>query len=247
MPIDIAAYLKSITAEFMAQKDRVRHFIGLDHLPTDGGWKEAVLRAMISRTLPSRYAAASGFVVTENEASSQIDVLIYDTAVPILYKGGDIVFVQPAACAAAIEVKSHLNATSFRDATKKLADVCALIRRHDRDTKLFSGIFSYDGDGGTHQRSLTHIASAADGEPNRIVNHASIGANTFIKYWSKSPDDGADGYERWHHYTLPGMAPGYFLHNLMSFLADEDLLRGNNIWFPAESKETRRNGVQRLR
>ena len=247
MPIDINGYLKSITAEFMAQKNRVRHFIGLDHLPSDGAWKEAVLRAMISRTLPTRYAVASGFVITEEAASSQIDVLIYDTLVPVLYKGGDLVFVQPSACAAVIEVKSSLNATTFRNAAKKLADVCDLIHQHERDSPLFSGIFAYEEDGGSSRTLLRHIASAADGELNRVVNHASIGTDTFVKYWSHNPDDGLDDYNYWHHYTLRHMAPGYFLHNLMSFLAGEELVRGNNIWFPAEGKETRRNDRHPLR
>ncbi|AJX23438.1 hypothetical protein X986_1156 [Burkholderia pseudomallei] len=247
MPIDINGYLKSITDEFMAQRNRVRHFIGLDHLPSDGAWKEAVLRAMISRTLPSRYAVASGFVITEETASSQIDVLIYDTSIPVLYKGGDLVFVQPSACAAVIEVKSSLNATAFRNAARKLSDVCELIHRHERDNRLFAGIFAYEESGGSSRILLQHIADAAEGERNRIVNHASIGADTFIKYWSHNPDNGRDDYDYWHHYTLRRMAPGYFLHNLMSFLADEELVRGNNIWFPSEGKETRRNARQPLR
>lgn len=247
MPIDIAGYLKSITDELMAQKNRVRHFIGLEHLPSDGAWKEAVLRAMISRTLPARFAVASGFVITEQVVSSQIDVLIYDTSVPVLYKGGDLVFVQPSACAAIIEVKSSLDATTFRDAAKKLADICSLIHQHERDSLLFSGIFAYEENGGRDRTLLQHIASAANGERGRVVNHASIGPNTFIKYWTRNPDNEQDNYDCWHHYTLPDMAPGYFLHNLMSFLAGEELVRGNNIWFPAESKEARRNGAQSLR
>jgi hypothetical protein len=246
MPIDINGYLRSITAELMAQKNRVRHFIQLQHLPTDGAWKEAVLRAMISRTLPSRYAVASGFVITEQEASSQIDVLIYDTTIPVLYKGGDLVFVQPSACAAVIEVKSSLDATDFREATDKLADVCALIHQYERDSTLFSGIFAYEESGGGSGTLLRHISSAAGGELGRVVNHASIGQDTFIKYWDRDPDEGRDNYDCWHHYTLTRMAPGYFLHNLMSFLAGENLVRGNNIWFPSEGKEARRNGVEPL-
>lgn len=210
MPIDINAYLKSITAEFMAQKDRIRHFIQLEHLPTDGAWKESLLRAMISRTLPARYAVSSGFVITERAPSSQIDVLIYDTSVPVLYKGGDLVFVQPSACAAVIEVKSCLNATTFRNAANKLADACALINAHERDSPLFSGIFAYELEGGNSRTLLEHVATAAVAQANRVVNHASIGPNKFIKYWTRNPDGEADNYDSWHHYTLTDMAPGTF-------------------------------------
>lgn len=243
MAIDIEGYLKSLTAECNAQKDRVRHFIGLNHLPSDGAWKESVLRAMISRTLPTTYAVASGFIVTEDEVSTQIDVLIYDTSVPVLYKGGDLVFVPPSACAAVIEVKSKLNATQFGSATQKLADICALVKRYEPRARLFSGLFAYEKDGGIHQTLLNHIAAASDGSHRRVVNHAAIGNDTFIKYWREHPVSGDEEYRTWHHYTLTDMAPGYFLHNLMSHLAGDNLIRGNNVWFPAEGKESRCDGT----
>lgn len=243
MAIDIKGYLKSLTAECNAQRDRVRHFIGMNHLPSDGAWKESVLRAMISRTLPATYAVASGFIVTEDAVSTQVDVLIYDTSVPVLYRGGDLVFVPPSACAAVIEVKSRLNATQFGLATEKLADICALVKRYERRKRLFSGLFAYEQDGGNHRTLLNHIADAANGSYERVVNHAAVGSDTFIKYWRDHPDSEARGYRTWHHYTLTDMAPGYFLHNLMSHLAGDNLIRGNNVWFPAEGKESRCNGT----
>jgi hypothetical protein len=246
MAIDIVGYLKSLTAECNAQKDRVRHFIGLNHLLSDGAWKESVLRAMISRTMPATYAVASGFVVTEDEVSTQIDVLIYDTSIPVLYKGGDLVFVPPTACVAIIEVKSRLNATQFRNATQKLADICDLIKQYEPQKRLFAGLFAYEQDGGNYQTLLEHIAAAANGSSQRVVNHAAIGNNTFVKYWPEHPDSGAKGYKTWHHYTLTDMAPGYFLHNLMSYLARENLIRGNNVWFPREGKEARCDGTEAL-
>ncbi|WP_156773914.1 DUF6602 domain-containing protein [Paraburkholderia tropica] len=247
MAVDIVGYLKSLTAECNAQKDRVRHFIGLNHLLSDGAWKESVLRAMISRTLPATYAVASGFIVTEDEVSTQIDVLIYDTSIPVLYKGGDLVFVPPSACAAVIEVKSKLNATQFGAATQKLADICELVKRYEPRKRLFSGLFAYEQDGGSYQTLLGHIAAAANGSRRRVVNHAAIGNDTFIKYWREHPESGDAEYRTWHHYTLTDMAPGYFLHNLMSYLARENLIRGNNVWFPAEGKEGRCDGTMTLR
>ncbi|MDQ0140969.1 DUF6602 domain-containing protein [Cupriavidus necator] len=239
MPIDITSYLQSITAECDALKDRVRHFIQGSHWATDGAWKESVLRALVSRTLPSNYSVASGFVVTESGPSTQIDVLIYDNRFPVLYKGGDLVFVSPAACVAIIEVKSRLSSTGFRDAAMKLADNCELILRYEEGKQLFSGIFAFDGDGAT-DILLQHINTASAGHQSRIVNHVAIGASTFIKYWQTDPVSEAPDYHHWHLYSLERMAAGYFVHNLMSFLAGEDLVRGNNIWFPEEGKEGRR-------
>lgn len=243
MTLNILGYLQSITAECNAQKDRVRHFIGDAHWASDGAWKESVLRSMISRTLPGGYSVASGFVVTELGPSTQIDILIYDNSVPVLYRGGDLVFVPPSACAAVIEVKSRLGATGFRDATRKLSNVCELIHGYEPERRLFSGIFAYEGGPGTADTLLGHIASAAEGDQARVVNHASIGDNTFIKYWAAHPESGEAAYRHWHHYTLDCMAPGYFLHNLMSHLAGEDLIRGNNVWFPDSGKETSLNAT----
>lgn len=236
--MDITPYLKSISAECEALKDRVRDLINDRHWATDGAWKESVLRALISRTIPTTFTVASGFVVTEDGPSTQIDVLIYDNSIPVLYRGGDLVFVPPAACAAIIEVKSSLDATQFRDAAVKVANNCGLIRRYEPARRLFSGIFAYEGTP-TPIRLLGHINQAANGQEGRIVNHVSIGTSSFIKYWSCNPESGERHYRRWHHYRLQDLAPGYFLHNLMSFLAKEDLIRGNNIWFPPEGKEAR--------
>jgi len=243
--MDIALYLKSISAECQALKGRVRDLIDDHHWATDGAWKESVLRAMISRTIPATYSVASGFVITEDGPSTQIDVLIYDNSIPVLYKGGDLVFVPPTACAAIIEVKTTLDTAQFQGTVAKVANICELIRRYEPRRPLFSGIFAYDGHP-TPRRILEHIDRAADGQEGRIVNHVSIGTSSFVKYWPYDPVSGDPGYRHWHHYGLQDLAPGYFLHNLMSFLAKEDLVRGNNIWFPPEGKETQLTHTRRF-
>jgi hypothetical protein len=64
--MDIARYMQSITSACDALQDRVRHMISGQHWATDGAWKESVLRALISRTLPLSFSVASAFVVTES-------------------------------------------------------------------------------------------------------------------------------------------------------------------------------------
>jgi hypothetical protein len=184
---------------------------------------------MISRTLPSRYAVASGFVITEQEASSQIDVLIYDTSVPVLYKGGDLVFVQPSACAAVIEVKSRLNATTFRDAVNKLAAVCDLIHQHERDTQLFSGIFAYEGNGGAGRALMEHIADAAEGESRRVVN--------------RTPRTVASGYPR----SVSGARP-FLADALEECIAEHAVGLGRSVEMSdARIEAFRRNKTRRYR
>ena len=50
--MDLVRYFQSLTDECETLKDRVRHFVDDAHLPTDGEWKESVLRSMIKRSAP---------------------------------------------------------------------------------------------------------------------------------------------------------------------------------------------------
>jgi hypothetical protein len=85
---------------------------------------------------------------------------------------------------------------------------------------------------------LEHLDTAAEGKRKRLINHVSLGPSRFIKFWGQDPSNPDDReYERWHHYRLDEMAPGYFLHNLMSHLTNDNLIRGNDVWFPPDGKE----------
>lgn len=130
---------------------------------------------------------------------------------------------------------------------RKLGAVGALIYRFPRANKLFTGEFSYGFDGGGAATLLAHINAAAAGNNHRVVSHASLGKTNFIKFWDYNPADRAQTeYKSWHHYELNWMAPGYFLHNLMSHLANDDLIRGNDVWFPRERREIHLTDTLRL-
>ena len=120
--MDLVQYFQSLTYECEVLKDRVRHLIDNAHWPTDGEWKESVLRSMIRRSAPESVTVGRGFVVHQEGCSSQIDVLIYDNSMPILYKDGDLVFITPSACRGIVEVKSNTTLPAFRKAAVKLAD-----------------------------------------------------------------------------------------------------------------------------
>src|SRR3990172_3909969 len=106
--MDTEAHYRSLAAEIEALKNRVRNFIAKSHWQTDGEWKESVLRAIIQRHLPSDVGVGRGFVIKPSASSSQIDVLLYDTSKPLLYRDGDLVFVTVDAVRGIVEVKSKL-------------------------------------------------------------------------------------------------------------------------------------------
>jgi len=64
MPIDIYGFLRSITAELMAQKNRVRHFIQLRHQPSSG---------RPSRRPPIKATSLPGYYAEQDESESSDD------------------------------------------------------------------------------------------------------------------------------------------------------------------------------
>jgi hypothetical protein len=119
--MDHIHYYKSITLELDALKDRVRYLIAGSHWPTDGEWKESVLRTLLRRHLPPIVGVGRGFIVAEQTNSAQTDVLLYDTSKPLLHQEGDLIFVTPDAVKGIIEVKSTLR----RGELSKVLDVLA--------------------------------------------------------------------------------------------------------------------------
>ena len=106
--MNVTDYYRSLASELHAVKNRVRNFIGSHHWPTDGEWKESVLRTVLRRHLPSNMKVGRGFVVRPERPSKQIDVLIYDASKPVLYQDGDLVIVTCDAVKGIIEVKSNI-------------------------------------------------------------------------------------------------------------------------------------------
>lgn len=187
--MNLTRYFQSLTSECETLKDRVRHLVNDAHWPTDGEWKESVLRSMLRRTSPESVTIGRGFVVTQDACSTQIDVLIYDNSMPVLYRDGDLVFVTPSACRGIIEVKSNTSAKAIRSAAIKLADNAEFVRQHGLDFHIFVGLFSYDFRGKNHGPVLDALAEAAAGRDARIIDHVSLGTSKLVKYWPSNPND----------------------------------------------------------
>src|SRR5512147_173447 len=103
--MNVQSHFRSLADELWALKNRVRNFIDDAHWLTDGEWKESVLRNILRRHMPASVGVGRGFVITPNSCSSQVDILIYDTSKPTLYKDGELVFVTADSVKAVIEVK----------------------------------------------------------------------------------------------------------------------------------------------
>lgn len=237
---------KSIGQELLAMKDRVRNLV--PHWGEDGRYKEAILKSVIRRFLPERYAISAGFVVrqtidrAEHESSTQIDLIIYDTDYPVLFKEGDIVVVTPDSVRAIIEVKTNLENLPLMETVEKANRNGQFIfdGRHDKKNMLFNGIFSFEGyDNLRMDRIQNHIVDGggeSGGHASQAlfkVNHISVNKDVFYKFWNDQ-DLQAPNFV----YAVEDLSFSFFIGNLMDCVIRDSVIKNSNLWFPVDKSFT---------
>lgn len=244
--MDHEKYLESLSMELESLKDRVRNFISDAHWLTDGEWKESVLRSILRRNIPTAYSIGRGFIVTPQQTSSQIDVLIYDTSKPILFKEGDLVFITPDVVKAAIEVKTKIRKHDLPPIIEKICNNAHLVRSISPSRKFF-GLFSYEDTNINPDYILQTIKDKVGGSSSRLIDCVVLGKSTFIRYWNLDPNTGNHLLDRWHAYKLPRRAQGYFIHNVVESLCPESVDENSKLWYPPSGKEPFKVGELALR
>jgi len=235
--MDNEKYFRTLTDELMSLKDRVRNFV--QHWPTDGEWKESILRTVLRRHLPQTIGVGKGFVVTPQKQTSQIDILLYDTSKPILYQEGDLVIISPDAAMGAIEVKTKFNKTMLKESLDKLSSVAEIIHQGFQPNKFF-GLFVYEGIINEPDMPLLLLKEAVHSKDRRTINCISIGGKYFVRFWSCDPANRQRLVNRWHAYGIDNKAPAYFIHNVIEHLCPQSVLQFNYLWFPESGKEIHR-------
>lgn len=234
-------YFQSLSSELASLKNRVRSFIRDKHWQTDGEWKESVLRTFLRRHLPKSVEIGRGFVITENQPSRQIDILIYDSNKPILFQDGDLVFVTPDAVLGIIEVKTSLDNSSFLNAVQNISSNAFLIQQNSPKKRVY-GLFSYEDNTTNIQNNLETLANVAKENSKKVVHCISLGKSRFIRYWNLDPVTGKKVVNRWHAYDLIDMAPAYFIHNIIEEICPQSVDENKMLWYPAEGKESKKIG-----
>jgi hypothetical protein len=234
--MNIENYFTSVTKEFESLKNRVRDFINDAHWQTDGEWKESVLRSILKRHMPDTYKIGRGFVITKEEISSQIDILIYDSSKPILYQDGDLVFITPDSAKVIIEVKTKLTYQTFENTLDKLCSNIALIIKNG-GRKCSSGLFCYEDDLNDYNRVLEILYNKVEEKQKRIIKYISIGNSNFIRYWAKDPLNQRRSHEKWHLYLLENKAPAYFINNIIEDVCESSVMLNQEMWYPRDGKE----------
>lgn len=236
---------KTTTKELLAIKDRVRLLIA--HWGEDGRYQEAVLKSVIERFLPKRYAIVTGFVVQQtsqlgkHKASKQIDIIVYDTNYPVLFKEGDFAIVTADSVEAIIEVKANIKNQGTEKVVRKANEIGKFIynARANRDRVLFNGVFSYKGferlkinNSLTLQNALRNAGDSIANDRNKDkfkVNHISFNKDIFYKHWLQNdPTDGD------FLYNIKDLSFSFFISNLISHLQSETVHENSRLWFPVD-------------
>lgn len=258
---NLIAFYKSINEELTTVKNRVRNLIGNRHWGKEGEYKEAILRNVIRRFLPTNYSIGTGFVLANygevSYLTSQIDIIIYDNAHPLLFREGDFVIVTPQAVRAIIEVKTQLKATQFEKIVRKIIDDALLIRQNqgsmhevnafgipvEKPQDLFIGLFSY----GTRTKVANLYAKFKDiclGESQKekmgksvpfdryMINNIVLSkdfAITFKKY--------SDTEKRLTLYKIKDLSYSNFIINILWSLSFLHIYLGAGNWYPFDADQ----------
>lgn len=241
-PVD---YFEDLSKELAAVQNRVRHLIGDAHWPSDGAWKESVLRTVLRRYLPPSFIVGSGFILTEQGISSQIDILVCDDSAPILFRDGDFLVATANCVRAAVEVKTNVSAQKLVEALDKL-NALAVLLRETKHGKPFLGLFCYD----SITMESAAILSALQNSNGKVsvyeIQALCFGDSQFYRFWEFHPTSTSrQRYDTWHGYELPAIAPGYFIHNIVESVFPDAVRKEQGLWYPVDGKERHVVGTAR--
>jgi len=209
-------FQKSITKELDTIKDRVRNLIGSSHWGEEGRYKEAILKNVIRRFLPTNLSIGTGFVIRKNndepQVSKQIDIIIYDNTIPVLFSEGDFVITTYKNVRGIVEVKTKIRIGELQEIIQKAKENGELIGKN-----IFNGIFSYEFDDNIDSHTVDRALRGAKG----YVNHISLGPNVFIRFWKREdrnrlhpPVENCNN-DFYNIYSLDGLSFSYFISNLL--------------------------------
>ena len=248
--MDTIAYYRSLTQELEALKDRVRNLIAGSNWQTDGEWKESILRDVLRRHIPASLSIGRGFIVSPTRQSKQIDILVYDPAVPLLFRDGDLAFVTPDAVRVIIEVKSSLSTETLNSALKSLRSNGETVYQSFHDAhdirkgskQILLGLFSFELEVKNTNTILKMLQTATDGSHYGATDLLSLGCDKFVKRFDHLPQCVSTPTEGWNAYELQSCAAGYFVGSIVQFCASCSVLMNQKTWFPFDEVNLKRVG-----
>ncbi len=232
---------KTLLDELDAVNDKVRDLLPSSHRLTEGEWRESVLRSVLRQHLPGHIHPLRGFVTDGKVSSRQIDILLFNSARPALFRDGDLVISTPDTAVGVVEVKTAIRSVGeLQAALEPLAENVSMIRESASASSVFSGLFAFDTrlDRRKHLKAILGcLNDVQGGQPTKTIDIISLGRSTFVLHWDGVPPGTKPRPERrkrWHAYHLNDQAPGYFLSNIIYSIDPDSVSRNMGVWFPEE-------------
>lgn len=237
-PPKFYAYHQSIRDELDSMKSRLRQLV--EHWPTDGASKETILRNVLRRHLPESLGIGRGFIVNEDEASSEIDILVVDRNKPCLLKEDELVIVTPDAVKAMIEVKTGLaTATQIKKAVDRIGRNKRICVEFPGYCRPWAGLFVYEG---LYRRSEDLLRIVCQSQ--RAIDCVVYGPDTVVSVLrdgegNKCSDDNENPI--WVAHEMRKLAHAYFLGAILEAANVLPLDCGRRVWFPEEASRPMRS------
>ncbi|GFP75410.1 DUF6602 domain-containing protein [Clostridium fungisolvens] len=147
----------------------------IKHNNSNGIYKEQILKNIIRARIPRTIEVASGFIKFESDVnSSQIDILLYDSRYPTLFKEGDLVVVTPEAVRGIIEVKSTATQDELHEALVRLGNniekLETALKQKANYQRPFVGFFSFSNEIKEIKKIKQSIVYGVLGLPLKSIN-----------------------------------------------------------------------------
>ena len=174
-------YFRSLSAELDVQADRVRSLIGDAHWLSDGGHKEALLRGLIERHMPSGTLVSRGFLVgplSPTVCSREQDVLVLNTSTDSpFFNSGGLAITSSEHAYACLSVKSAFGKNEFLSSLHGFLSVPATTT----GVGTFFGSYHYATDDGASLAKLGEkVAGWLEQERERVPMVVRVSPTVFF-------------------------------------------------------------------
>ena len=229
----LSDYQKSINGEFSLLQNRVRSLV--KHMAEDGRYKEVILSNILKMYIPQSVTIYTGFCVRsagrgQHEQSTQIDLMLYDSDYPVLFKEGNFAIVPPEGILGIIEVKTDMDNINFEDVIAKANENGRFIYEGKKNISnvLFNGVFSYDGSFKKIYGSRLKDSISNDEEAKYKVGHIALGKDIFIR---------REKYNKvFRHFEIADLAFVFFISNLIETMSPNAYGNEEMLWY-SDDKE----------
>ena len=250
-------FQKSMTRELMGVKDRVFNLIEDRHWGEVGKFREAILVDLLVRVLPDTVKVGTGFIIGDyEETTKQIDIIIYDSQYPMIFKKENFIIAPKESVLGIIEVKSKLTASNFTKTLEAIysnarvllkygyhyQDRTALYSKDNGTQRPFVGLFAYESEDGLAEKDSVKRALKKN---NGFLNHLVFGKDEFVKYWSGKDPNGEDMDNPFYRfYRIEDLAFGYFVSNLLESILIKTIKKHatqttyNKAFYPVEKENS---------